>query len=620
MRVLPNPNRKLEDLLTAAKQARLPYDREAWLNISFFLGNQYVEWHATRDDPVGFLRELEPEKGAEDSPRMVFNKIMQFVRTAQADAIKDRPTPDVQPATADYMDISDSRVAKAWVDNQCDPTNLDYDTRLGRAAHMALLAGNGYLKHCWNGQTDKPTLHAPSFFEVFLDPYAKLFDDCRYIIQSTFMDVEQVYEMYGVEVKPTSSSEADIAKSALLRSIGAAPALTGVVVNEIWHKPSRRYKKGLYAVWAGRDQLYAPDDLPYPHLIEDRTLPYTQLGVIERPDSPYHLSPVQFLRPPQMELNIYHNQMLQNRKNFANGKVYLPAGVELEEPWDQSPHQVLKNIGTDPMAEPKIIQPTVFPNNQDLDVLEQGMMHVVGQREVSNAQVPGRVEAAKAIELLKEADAGALTVLNKTINTSVARGAYHFLQLARHFQKSSDLVPTYSKEGLPEVKHFMAGKMKPGFRVRTSATTGLARSRTNRVETVMRMVELGILDKDRDHETIGELLETPLTTTRANADDRMRARNENLLLAEGTAIEPQAWHNHAVHRVEHDKYRNSPDYDLLSPEGKKVFEHHCQRHDVLEDEQIAKQARKQMIAQGGQPSQPQPATAVGQLDQEGPTA
>jgi hypothetical protein len=48
----------------------------------------------------------------------------------------------------------------------------------------------------------------------------------------------------------------------------------------------------------------------------------------------------------------------------------------------------------------------------------------VGQHEVSQAQVPGRVEAAKAIEMLRDSDANALSVLRDSIRDANSKGWY----------------------------------------------------------------------------------------------------------------------------------------------------------------------------------------------------
>ena len=606
-----NPNSKYEQLLHAAKVARIPAEREAWLNLAFYLNQQYTEWHQPRGED-GFIREIPREPGTENHPRVIINKIMHFVRTAQADALQERPTGDVLPPTADYSDRTDARVARAWIDNKAD--TLDYDSRLGRAVHWSLLGGNGYLKWCQG--KDGLMIPVPSFFEIYLDPYAKMFQDCRYIFHSQFMDVEQVYDSFGVEVPPGGTTEADEVKTALLRGMGAAPAINGVVVNELWMKPCRRHPKGLYTVWTGKEQLVAPDKLPYPHLIEDKMLPFTVVGSIERPDSPYHLSPVTYLRPPQMELNAFHNQMLLGRKNFNNLKWFVPEELQLDTDPDDSYNQVLRGRGIVPGLKPEILQPGAPLNNGDGEWIEQGMMHTIGQREVSNAQVPGRVEAAKAIELLKEADADALAVMRKTINVTNTQGWYHAVQLARTFQRKADVVVTYSKEGIPEVEHFMAGKMKPGFRIRTSQTTALARSRANRQDLLVRLWDSKVI---QDPEVMADLLDMPMPNTlSARAEDIMRSRNENYTLAKGEAVDANSWDDHATHLQEHNRYRKSSEYQALDGEAKSRFEFHCTRHETLQEVQVARQAKLQLIAQGGQP--PQPSTAADhQAAQEEPT-
>jgi hypothetical protein len=48
-----------------------------------------------------------------------------------------------------------------------------------------------------------------------------------------------------------------------------------------------------------------------------------------------------------------------------------------------------------------------MPDNNDGEWLRDEMQNVVGLHEVSQGQVPGRVEAAKAIELREESDTSA---------------------------------------------------------------------------------------------------------------------------------------------------------------------------------------------------------------------
>jgi hypothetical protein len=376
-------------------------------------------------------------------------------------------------------------------------------------------------------------------------------------------------------------------------------------------KPSRRHPGGRFAVWTGREELVPVRDLPYKHLIEDRLLPFTIDGCIERPDSPYYLSPVTYLRPPQMELNKGHAQALMIMELFAHPKWWIDTALEMDAMPDASPGQILKGTSNGiPGLKPEMIMPGAVPQGvyQNLELLEQGMMHLVGQHEVSQAQVPGRVESSKAIELLKESDAGALATLRETMNTATSVGWYQMLELQREFGTDEEAVAVYSRDGLDEVQHWRAGDMKPGYRVRTSQTTGLARSRTARNEAYMNLWREKVI---QDPNQLLELLEVPgHSALRATQIAQRKARSENARLAKGEAIVPNSWDDHAIEMREHNLFRQTLAYEALNDDAKKKFEHHVQGHKALLLRSIQEQAALQTAAQG------QPAQAPGPVPPE----
>jgi hypothetical protein len=596
-----NPNQKLEDLLFAAKQGREAYDREGWLNVAFFLNQQYTEW----DPELNMLKPIAPKPNMEDAPRPVHNKIMHYVRTAHHDVLQDRPMPDVLPATDDYEDVSDSMVATAWAEWKADSVQVDYVSKVRRAAEWSILAGNGYLKWTWDANEKRQRVTAPSFFEIYLDPYAKQWDDVRYIIHSQFMDVEQVYDTFGVEVDPKESGVPDETKTKYLRGMGASPAVRGIMVHELWMKPSKRHPGGRFAVWAGNRQIVAPQNLPYKHLIRDRMLPFTCVGTIERPDSAYYMSPVTYLRPSQMEINKAHAQALMIMELFANPKWWIDSQLELQKDPDGSPGQILRGSSNgQPGLKPEMIFPPPAPQGiyQNLEMLEQGMMHLIGQHEVSNAQVPGRVESSKAIELLKESDDGALATLRETMNASTSVGWYQMLELQREFGDEEEAVTVYSSDGVTEVQHWRAGEMKPGYRVRTTQTTGLARSRTARNEAYMNLWREKVI---QDPNQLLELLDVPTNSVlRATQIAQRKARSENARMAKGEAITPNSWDDHAVEIREHNLYRMTHAFESLDDDAKQKFEFHDDIHKKLLLQSIKEQAELQMAAQGT-PAAPQ---------------
>jgi hypothetical protein len=600
MAIRSNPNEQLEELRRVAKQGRLPHERDAWLNVAFFLNHQYTEW----DDELDTIRPIARAPHEEFAPRPVLNKIMHYVRTAHHDGMQDRPYPDVLPATDDYEDVGDALVANAWCEWKADPTQTHWEQKLSQAMEWAILAGNGYKHYTWDAQEKTQRITAPSWFEIFLDPYAKSWDDVRYLIHSQFMDIEQVYDTFGKELDPKSAGTVDTEKTRLLRGMGSVAAARGVEVHAFWAKPSRRFPKGRYGVWTGREVLWATDDLPYKHLIEDKMLPYTAVQCILRPDSPYALSPVTYLRPSQMELNKAHAQALMIMELFANPKWAIDTAIDLQKDPDGSPGQILRYTSNgQPGMEPKLVMPASVPSGlyENIQILEQGQMHIVGQHEVSQAQVPGRVESSKAIELLKESDAGALAHLRATTNSSTATGWYQMLELQRQYGTDEEMIITYSRGGVEQVEHWRAGDMKPGYRVRTGQKTGLGRSRTARQENAMNLWREKVIT---DPNQLLELLEVPTGNALQYTQQAQRkARSENARMAKGETIVPHAWENHAVEIREHDMFRMSHAYEGLSVKDKERLEFHVQTHKKLLKKAVAEQAELQMIAQG-QPGTP----------------
>src|SRR5690348_9673808 len=128
-----NPNQKWEELLHRAKVARLPFDRECWLNAAFYLGEQYVEW----GDQLNAIRRIDP--GPFKHPQKpVANKIQHFVLDEQAAVLQNRPNVDVLPASADPSDISLAKVSLAYLNWLADEAVADFNGQLAIATLWAL--------------------------------------------------------------------------------------------------------------------------------------------------------------------------------------------------------------------------------------------------------------------------------------------------------------------------------------------------------------------------------------------------------------------------------------------------------------------------------------------------
>jgi hypothetical protein len=583
------PTRNLESLKHVAQQARAPFDQDMLLNLAFFMDRQYTEWVPDTQ----LLRTIPRDKRLRNTPRPVANKIMHFAMQEHSQVLQNRPVPDVLPSSDQPLDISTADVADAYLRYICDPTQADFDEELSDASFWALIAGEGFLKWTYDADKDQPTVDSVCPLDLYIDPFATKFGNARYIIHESFMDVNDVKQTYNVEVQ---GSKADATKTALLQEMGYTPVLEGAVVNELWIKPgSPQHPDGLFVVWSGKDILVEPAKFPYRH----GQIPFTQIGSIPRLKTPHYTCAVKYLRNPQMELNKYHAQKLSTREAFANPKWWIPTELELEADPDDSVRQILRGNSNGGTMAPQILQGELMQDSDDGTWIKEEMMDVVGLHEVSQAQVPGRVEAAKAIELLKESDTSRLEEMERTIKKSITIGFWQMLMLAKQYVSEEKMVQTYSPEGYPEVRRFKSDDLNPGMRIRVTMGTGLSRSRAARQEYAMLLWQNQVVT---DPEIFAQIVDIPVETVAPQrAYDIRLARNENLEIAsgdEGIALTPNSWDAHDVHIREHNNYRKTNEFRNLSGATKSKFEFHVQTHEELQIKEFEKQARLAMIQQG----------------------
>jgi hypothetical protein len=601
---------KLNALYKEAKDARQPYDAEAWLNLAFFLNEQYVEW--PEDDGKNgtslAIRRIPRKKGEEEIPRPVFNKIQNYIYTAHNETLQDKPAIDVLPANDDFTAAMDADVNKAYLNYVMEPLVANWDIQLARASLWALIAPAGWLKWTWDPVLKRPDVMPPSYFDVYPDPFAKEFGRARHVFHTMFMARDDIEDLFDVKIDAAETGVTDELRVKLLRGMGSAPLANGVEVRELWMKPNKRHPRGMYALFTERTLLKLEDALPYEYLqMDGGHLPFTQLGSLLRPDSLFYTSPVTALRPAQMVWNKFVAQAIMTQDHFANLKWWIPEELQLQQMPDSSPHQILRGNAGSANLQPTILTPGGVPDQaRMLDIFEQQMMHVVSVHEVSQGQVPGRVEAAKAIELLKSSDQGMYKHLLDTIDQSIAIGGWQILMMGKEFETPEKQVLTYSKEGMPLVKHWRAEAVHPGTQVRAVRMSGLGRTRAQRTDTLMLLWQNKVIT---DPDVMAELMDTPIPSfTNPRAHDMRLARAENIEMAAGIPVRPNSWDNHAIHLRELNEFRKTQEYRALGPVAKAIFEWHAQGHESLQILEAQKMARLMMA---GQPVDPAAAQQPG---------
>lgn len=570
-----------------AKKGRRPYEGDWWRNVAFVNGDQYVEWDLTSNR----LIELAQAPGSE---RTVHNICMPITRRERAKILKTVPTVEALPKTENEDDQWMARVLNAKYRDWRKTWHLD--RRLRTASFWVVTTGNCWVKWYWDGDKKDADIAVCPPFDIYPDPYARSMIDLRWIIQTQFMDIETAREKYGQKVQ---ESKTDVLSgvegrlySAYTEDVDAN--LPGVVINEYWERPSTARPKGAYIVFAGNDILYK-GDFPYAH----GHLPFTHIGHIERSNSKWYASVMDYMRGPQMELNRVESQILENR-NLANGKWFIPFSLELETDPDASPRQVLRAAGGPPDARPEFIEIQALPSwvQNEAARIKQFAQDMAGQHEVSQGGVPGRVEAAQAIQLLQETDDEVLRDTIHSLEEALAEGFRQCTHLLKQYGVPKQILKAYDTDGMVEVMEFMRDDIPSGndLQVVTQTTTGLPQTIAGRWDRVLNLWQYKIIeDPKQAMELLNLAPENPDLIP--EIEDKKQAHRENVRMAglldgNPVPIEPKPWNNHGVHVVEHRKFMNTERFEQLDPQTQQLFEYHLEKHEEasLKEQQKAAQA------------------------------
>lgn len=598
----------LNERFDKAAAARKPHDIEWVLDISFFGGQHYTEWSNDKSmfQPIA--------KDRPKAPRPVDNRIYSLVMDAYASAKDTEVAVEVLPTTVDSMDVSNAKVAQAYIDHLCFPTQAAWELRRDTALFWVALVGEGWLKWTMSEAKKRPDIAACSPLEIYLPPNCPMAIDAPWIIHARGMDPEDVYEEFGVELPANAVDRGDASKQAILRQNGLVSGTPTVTVKELWELPCRRHPAGRYIVWAG-PKLISSGPFPYAHGM----LPFTQILHSPVPGTPHGQSGTRTARPINMELNQYHAQKIESRKNFANFKWFLDSALaeSMEERPNDDVNQILVGDSRNGAMKPEIMQAQIWPDSNDGEWLEAAFQNAVGLHEASMGQAPGRVDSAQGIDQLQQADKGRLSLVESTLGDARARGFGMLIELAREFVHEEQILPCYNPAGGPSVARFKTDifPAKPILRVVKGG--GLPKNKSARQAQVIAMWTAGLLGADPRKAL--ELLDFPIEMNLTGTEqDYMEAWQENLLMLRGEAVTPEQWQNHDIHREVHNACRKSAEFASSTDEVWSRFEFHLKATDTAELEEIAEEAERQAWMQKAaedavakvSPPEPDPAAPV----------
>lgn len=599
-----------------AKQWRV---RQWYMNISFERGKQYVAWDSTKSG----LAQL--PRGDKNIPRITINRIRPIVRTEIAKLTSQKPSAVCLPASNDVEDVFAATAATQIWDSLYDRLRVGHEMRL--VARDLSVLGLGYLKVYWDSEKydDWSEVEGDicidhiSPFNIFV-PDLSIVDHHKqpYVLHVYTKTIEWLKMTYGdlipKDKQPTvvaATEIADISSALDIRENNSKPDASLVI--EAWIKPgtTNLLPKGGYVV--------VVDDIIVEAALDGFPSGYKDYPIIKFEHIPsgqyYPACVIDDVIPLQREINRTRSQRIQAKNLMAKPQVYYREGSLTVSKITTAPGQY---IGVRPGFE----YPAAAPMPQlppyvteELQALDGDLESISGQHEVSRGTTPPGVEAATAIAYLQERDDSYLAPTFASIEEGLSKVARCALMLAAEYWTGERTVKVTGDNNGFSAEMFRGSDIARGTDIKIESGSALPTSKAAKQALIMDMMRLGLVPPEDGLELLDVATLSRYTDNRGTRPDELRAQRENVMFKsvgemdilrhyqrwqEGVAtnnpemynpdsglpLKPPAvipvnkWDNHAVHIQEHDNFRKSPAFDLLSNSQKAELNKHIEMHEM----------------------------------------
>tara|TARA_R110002096_G_scaffold80599_1_gene188733 strand:+ start:361 stop:2457 length:2097 start_codon:yes stop_codon:yes gene_type:complete len=300
-------------------------------------------------------------------------------------------------------------------------------------------------------------------------------------------------------------------------------------------------------------------------------------------------------RPIQTLLNVSWSSIAEHMKLAGNARLLVPmSSIEMMQSLTDLPGEVVPYNDSAQMK-PEYLSPPQMPGwwIQQPDKLANEIDDIMGVHDISRGSAPANIESGFGLTILAEKD-------NTPVNrlTKEASGAFgRLMSLVLEIYEDKTMTgakrkSTVSIPGNAPIDVRWSGKdLRGQTTARVPQDAILPRSRAAQMEMAKDMLASGLIENITDFIAIADLPGSRdiLTVTSPDVD---RARRENSHFGVGRQALPYPWDKHDVHIAEHNKYRKTIDFDMLSDEDKKMIEEHIKAHEVLAAEEIGSQRMK----------------------------
>jgi hypothetical protein len=588
---------------------RINQERQWYLNLAFFYGNQHV---AIKQAATGGAFELYVPKAPYYRVRIVVNQVRRVIRKEIARLTAQKPNAYVVPSTTEDSDVFAAQAGEQIWDSLW--RRLKFNKTLREAVFWQSVVGNGFVKSYWDAnKMDSASnvegdicIENVTPFHIFIpDLMCTELEDQPYLIHAQTKSNLWIKQTFGIDVVGDKLESVEDKLQAVMGVTKAGKKKEQSIVLEVWVKPGYlpELPDGGVFTLVSNKIVQGFDKWPYDHGM----YPFSKLDSMPTGKF-YNTSVIEDLIPLQKELNRSRAQLIESKNKASKPQLMAEKGsVDASKITTEPGQVILYEVGFQP-PQPLPLQGLPSYVTDEINRLYSDIQDLSGQHDVSNGSTPPGVTAATAISFLQEQDESLISTHFTSVEEAIEKIATQCLDYVKSFWDDARTVKIVGAEGTFDVQSFKGSDLRGNGDIRVESGSALPTSRAAKQAFIMDLMTKGFIPPDEGLEMM-EVGGIDKIYERIQVDKR-QAQRENLKMrvitdqdiaqheqdfpaahpnamtdpAAGLPLAPpllvsvNTWDNHDIHIQVHNDYRKSQYFDSMSPTVKQQFEAHVQQH------------------------------------------
>jgi len=585
--------KEIEDFYEEGIKARRTFESDWYLNMSFVLGRQFVNWSQVKNALIDTPRPAH-------RLRIIANRLFPVLRILLAKITRAKPLLYVVGENRESKSRDAARVGWKVLNSLWDSMEIPSD--IYELAIWLSVCGTGFMAPYFDNNdgevmmieetqedgsikevevrtgTIKNEVLSP--FEIIPEPGVHKHNTIRKIMRLAILPIKEVMERYNVKDIESEDLQMTPMELSLQQAIAKSPIelKDSVRVKELREKPSREHPEGRLVTIAGSKILYQG---PLPKEYDSPGLGISKFDFMKFGKRYWGISLFTQLRPLQRRYNLGRSELAEYIRDFCKGKWMIPNTARLDPNalTDEAGEKVLYNYAG-PNSQPTAVRGPELPMTffRNLEEIKAEMDDFSGIHDVSQAKAPKWVKSGVALDMLQEQDSSQLAPTMGLFELALGHFGKSLLRIAQLNFKEPRSLRTFSKE-YPDVvlKKFLGADLKGNMEVRVSLGSALPQSRGARVNYVLSLWREKLIQDPKAVLKLIELQEMEFLYKEEMLDEA-NANSENDDMSEGIAREVAFYDAHILHIKSHTLWLKNPDHRRVNKQLLKLFHAHIALH------------------------------------------